>query len=1273
MRRFNSLTKWMIAVLAILTLFTVFSVGAYAAEEETALEKRQRTNRALQDMMDMYNGSEIEFKYNGVNAFNIIWGYFGDLSNIDKKELSQNLDSTHAYIELYYQRAVAVDRVAWICFPAICEDFKDDEDTKLLLSAKFKEIVDDIESLELAGTIEKRIYDTFEGDGFCAEMYVCLYTAKLNALREESDSTTASGIINSAIEKVKKCSVNTDNSEYEKILAATIEAVGIQRNQDRTIGELGETFGILFGDGFESNEIYAVAVKDIDDDSTKTIAQMNKMLLLSVKTAIDGLKGDGGKYVIEYYDSLKDVCDAADRENDTKIPDLSSIFVNYSTDLYRAETKDTVFEHISGKGCSSDEYLVELEKEYNSEGGILDGKMHIVAINLEADRAMNLSDLYERLVLGIDKIEAEKGSDASTDQIKAAFDEGESAIKGAADGQTLTEAFKEAMAAVAVEEYIAIYADTAAVDPEKVTVADKADVEQAIESLNSLDALAKDDSRVADAAEKLTELYKTIAKQEIEAALSGDGAHKDYADKLDQQIDVLTSDGIATLIEDTARVVGKAKPIDNVLDRYGEITLSDDYTGFTDKEKQKLSDITTDACDAIVDGVADVPKAAEDAITALNRSEAISRVTSKQREGDGVDLSAVEVNIIKIVVAATEMINAETEADKINDIADEAIFDIQKEFDVQSITDRVNELMSEIDKDVEFTAEQKQTLKSALQKLFDENAVRDAADEEARKAANDAFDAKLAEIKTEKDTKSAAMSAINDSHGEMLGVIRELMGLDEAQKEQYISKLNDEYEKACDDIISAETAEVGAVKNDVVEALELIGGIAKAIDTVNVKYFNAIEEIDGLDYLTDEEKQEVKAQLQALRDEAVKKLENALSADQVRDIDAEAIESLDGACANILKKDLENAKNFALSQIEEHGLNTKDVIGGLIYSGRGQVEKLNKDLRDFLEDAEEQIDMAVSSPDVDAIRDDVLAALESMRADALKNDDDACARIFTPIAVTLGLFAIAEVVAIVILDKKKKGLAASSCATAAAYAAVVPAMRTVPTAAWSVTLTLAIVDIVMAVMILRLIIQLAKLQAKSEEGALAYASGERAAMPQIDSWEDSESEMDRVFGSEPEYIPVSEPEIEEEPQVEEELDIEPEVEEEPQIEIEPEVEPEIEAEVEEEPQVEVEEEPEVEAEEICAEPICRVKAVKRLKIRQAIVNVDQLEKSFEAGDRVDMDALKDRGLISNGARCVKVLARGEIYKPLHVVARRFSATAKERIEKVGGRAECERD
>ena len=168
-----------------------------------------------------------------------------------------------------------------------------------------------------------------------------------------------------------------------------------------------------------------------------------------------------------------------------------------------------------------------------------------------------------------------------------------------------------------------------------------------------------------------------------------------------------------------------------------------------------------------------------------------------------------------------------------------------------------------------------------------------------------------------------------------------------------------------------------------------------------------------------------------------------------------------------------------------------------------------------------------------------------------------------------------------------------------------------------------------------------------------------------------------MFGSEPEYIPVSEPEIEEEPQVEEELEIEPEVEEEPQIEIEPEVEPEIEAEVEEEPQVEVEEEPEtepeVEAEEICAEPICRVKAVKRLKIRQEIVNVDQLEKSFEAGDRVDMDALKDRGLISNGARCVKVLARGEIYKPLHVVARRFSATAKERIEKVGGRAECERD
>ena len=73
------------------------------------------------------------------------------------------------------------------------------------------------------------------------------------------------------------------------------------------------------------------------------------------------------------------------------------------------------------------------------------------------------------------------------------------------------------------------------------------------------------------------------------------------------------------------------------------------------------------------------------------------------------------------------------------------------------------------------------------------------------------------------------------------------------------------------------------------------------------------------------------------------------------------------------------------------------------------------------------------------------------------------------------------------------------------------------------------------------------------------------------------------------------------------------------------------------------------------------------KVYQA-VNVGDLER-FEAGARVDAQALLQARLISDASGLVKVLARGELGKALTVVAQRFSASAAEKIAKAGGRAE----
>ncbi|MGH2947734.1 MAG: 50S ribosomal protein L15 [Solirubrobacteraceae bacterium] len=66
------------------------------------------------------------------------------------------------------------------------------------------------------------------------------------------------------------------------------------------------------------------------------------------------------------------------------------------------------------------------------------------------------------------------------------------------------------------------------------------------------------------------------------------------------------------------------------------------------------------------------------------------------------------------------------------------------------------------------------------------------------------------------------------------------------------------------------------------------------------------------------------------------------------------------------------------------------------------------------------------------------------------------------------------------------------------------------------------------------------------------------------------------------------------------------------------------------------------------------------------VNLVDLEKRFDDGASVDLEALRAAGLGSRKDVPVKVLGRGELTKKLTVHAHGFSKTARERIEAAGG-------
>ena len=71
----------------------------------------------------------------------------------------------------------------------------------------------------------------------------------------------------------------------------------------------------------------------------------------------------------------------------------------------------------------------------------------------------------------------------------------------------------------------------------------------------------------------------------------------------------------------------------------------------------------------------------------------------------------------------------------------------------------------------------------------------------------------------------------------------------------------------------------------------------------------------------------------------------------------------------------------------------------------------------------------------------------------------------------------------------------------------------------------------------------------------------------------------------------------------------------------------------------------------------------------AEVNLCTLDRCFEAGDKVDPEILRSRGLVKDLKGGIKILARGELTKALNLSVHRISEAAKAAVEKAGGTVE----
>ena len=1146
------------------------------------------------------------------------------------------LPETAGRIQLYYEQAMAVNDVAWIYYEninSIPDELKEE------VTSVFEGLCTEIDNATSHGAVKNKKDDFLVNNGYRARMLVSVYNAKLDALlvAEEENSDTVIAFVNAAKEDVIKCANDTlETAEYEKILSRATVSVAVQRNQEDVIVALNDALNTLYGDeSYFDKAYYKEAVVAIDDDATTEISAMNKKLLDAFKAAAEDLSSDGAKYEKAFYaDLIVDAQSVVDAAGNSAAADMSEKLLNYSDRLSRAQAKDDVLLYINSKHCKDDTKMVEIESEYNSDGGIIDSADTAI-LNHEVAKAKRRADFYEQYVDTVKAIEARGGDDDDLLEVNAFYQEKDIVIKGAKP-QNLESYFNEAMAELEIIEFETVFKDILEKPISDITTDDKRDIEDAINALTSLNSVARADKRIKFDAQILTDAYGEVAKQEIDAIIGKGGDRENYSDELADRINGFRYEYIDTLIKDTAKIIDVAKDVDRVLDRYDEIIATENYKTYSEENKNKLSSIAKEACDVIVDGTAD-DGTAEAAVIALNRREAISRIDAKTAQRTEDSLTEVGEEIDAIIENAIKNIEAATDPALIKNIADTAIFDIEKEFVVQDMTNGAKALKDVITADKRFTKEQKTILSGQVDSLLTASAkaVRDASNEQGKADAKTTFEDDLKTLGDEIDKKSAAMAEIIGGYEDALERIDQLDDLTEEQRIAFRNAIDKAYADAAkaianckadtlDEVKKGALSNITAIKDKAVATDDLNYAISTAIDEIDAKQEQIEEEIAGLEYLTDEERAALIEEVAAAVEETKNEIIASQTIAEVERATNDGTEILDTVGEKARTFDLSNAKVAAIAEISAERDRILQELDSFVYLDDATRNLIKEQLLADLSEAEARITSAVSVEEVRTIRNDYFAKFSVLCEDALAKEDAACVDMLRPILISLCMVGLIEAIAIFLLLRRKR-----ENATALA------ALGAMPVSMWTMTVMVGIADVAMAVYIAYLIVDMVKNKTTGNAEELAEAETFNI-VPDLD--------VEEAFGSAVEPEPEPEPELEPEPEPEAEPEAEPEPESVVELEPEPEIEP-----------------------AVISYTVVRRRKVKAL--RWAVVNVGLLEEMYDANEDVNINTLKEKRLIPNNTARVAVLGRGRLGKPLKVCARKYSEAAKRKIEEVGGIAQ----
>ena len=1326
----NWLPKLLVATLTVLLITSMFAFSVLADEGTEVTEGIENVEGKSENellMIEKWDAlDELVDKESAVGRIisDVIDKYVAKVKSVET-DYGFDHPKTKDMILLYYSQGVAANEVSWIYYSNVSL-LEGDDDAISIVEDEYNRIIDYIDDFDSGYLVDGKLYDKYSNDGFCADVYVTLYSEVLDNILTDDDSEAVRSIVVEAKKQLKTCKdLTKDSEDFENIVELTNGSVEVQRNKERAIENLESTFSVLCPEADIANDpIYIAAVADINSEEISQIDQLNEIVLKAITDKADDLKADKGAYESAYYENIINGCvKKVEEAGADLVVSFEDLLVSHDDNLYKAQKKDEILERLESLDNCDDEKIAELESSYNGKDGIIDNAASKESVDLEVCKAKARGDLYDNYANRLEVLSKELGEDIDVSYFTAAYESADLQIESAESVEDVNEAVKNADDKFDLEEF-KIYQIEALKDAIGVICPDQKPEEndifkEATNQINSVETDSTDDVR---------DISIDTLVDAVESLIPSDGKYeKEYYEQLAADLRDLADNTPAgsvisanDVLKDHAKLLHAAEAKDEILDHMNALKHCDD------ERIDELLDIyiseggLVDRAEGGYEIDLEVLKAKARGDLYENYADTVASVIEKC--GEDADLTALETIYTtkdKIIAYAE---NGEQISGVLADALNELDVEEYKIFQIHDIKDNAENVKESIEKFPFLTDEERNDYITDVNDTVDEviDAVNGA---ENKSDIDEIIEDKSKKIDDIKDSAgetndtnrgnitSSAVDKLEKDHKQTIDAIYDTKYLDEAEKNDLKDKADKTLEDAKDAMSNAKNPEEiqdivsGGEKDfkDQQEESKKLDEDAKltqnntAAGEIDDKKQQTMDSLKDLEYLDDEEKEALKDKIDTAIKEAEDKVSDSQNHEDIKNAKDEALSKIEDIGEEAKKQNLYMAQLLAQQQILDKKQLFENAVEKFKYLDDEELENLRGAFDSTAEEALGKVNSAQDIVVLESVLSDALVKLEAERENALKLEDDACIAMMIPVIIVLLIIGIVEASALAVMNRKKK---ADGKVALASFTWFIPlAIRAVPFTAWSVTAAVAMADVIMAIYIAYYAVQISKSRvvvasANAAEDTVVVEN-EIAAEPELaeesaELAEEAEEPEVLVENESVEAEPIEVAEIAEETEVVEELAEEEEsaleeeddsvdgvVDELVNDKIDDGIEDAIEEvidkafdgygdlEEDEEPEVvdEVEKVEDPEVIEEATETVCT-----SVRYNKAIVNVDSIVKCCDVNEAVDIDALKQSGLIASNVNYVKVLGRGEVDSAINVTANKFSASAMRKIAEAGGTA-----